>query len=66
MVCKEDTMYKEIFYSPFEVNTKEEAESILSQIREAHPASSGWKELNAFVEQLPNGKFRAVREHEKA
>jgi len=38
---------------------------VLEEIRAAHPASYGWREINAWIEKLPNGKFRAVREHVK-
>ena len=54
--------YHETFISGFQTNTKGEAYSILQKIREAH---TGWVEENAFVEELPNGKFRAVRVHYK-
>ena len=57
--------FHEIFKSPFEKNTREEAMRVLDEIRAAHPASHGWREINARIEQLPNGKYRAVREHEK-
>lgn len=58
-------MYKEKFISPYEKQTEEEALRVLNEIREAHPNSSGWVEVRGYVEKLPNGKYRAVREHEK-
>ena len=57
--------YHEVFKSPFEKNTEKEAQALLDKIRAAHPESHGWKEINSYIEKLPNGKFRAVREHEK-
>lgn len=58
-------MYTEIFRSPYEKQTEEEALRVLNEIREAHPISSGWVEKCGYVEKLPNGKYRAVREHKK-
>lgn len=57
--------FKEIFVSPFEKSTEGDALRVLQQIRDAHPASSGWVEIRGFAEQLPNGNFIAVREHVK-
>ncbi len=57
--------FREIFVSPFEKDTEAEAMRVLQAIRSAHPSSYGWKEIKAYVEKLPNGKFRAVREHIK-
>lgn len=57
-------VYSEVFRSPFERDSEKEAERVLDAIRECHPASSGWKEIRGYVEKLPNGKFRAVREHQ--
>lgn len=57
--------FRETFVSPFEKETRADALRVLQAIREAHPASSGWVELNGYVEELPNGKYRVVREHEK-
>ena len=58
-------IYSEVFTSPFQKKTREEAQRVLDEIRANHPASRGWRELNAYVEKLPNGMFRAVREHAK-
>ena len=58
-------VYREVFVSPFEKDTEGEALKVLQSIRESHPAICGWKEIRGFVEQLPNGKYRAVREHAK-
>ena len=60
--CTSNT-YEEVFISPFEKDTKGDALRTLQQIRDAHPASCGWIEIDAFAEQLPNGKWRAVRHH---
>ncbi|MBQ2916859.1 MAG: hypothetical protein IJE59_01575 [Clostridia bacterium] len=57
--------FEEVFKSPFEKNTEKEALDVLQEIRECHPASAGWVELNAYAEKLPNGKWRAVRQHAK-
>lgn len=56
-------VFQETFRSPFETDTEKDALRVLEAIREAHPASSGWVEIHGFVEKLPNGKYRAVREH---
>lgn len=55
--------YAETFVSPFQQDTLSDAKRTLIQIREAHPANFGWIEKRAFVEQLSNGKWRAVRVH---
>lgn len=57
--------FHEVFKSPFEKETEGAALDVLQEIRKAHPASKGWVELNSYVEHLPNGKWRAVREHAK-
>ena len=56
-------VYREVFVSPFHKETERDALKVLQAIREAHPEKSGWKEIRGFVEKLPNGKYRAVREH---
>ena len=56
-------VFREIFRSPFEKETEDSALKVLQQIRAVHSAEYGWKEIRGFVEKLPNGKFRAVREH---
>lgn len=55
----------ETFVSPFEKETRADALRVLQAIRDAHPESSGWVEIDGGVEQLPNGKWRAFRVHEK-
>ena len=65
---KEDLMmaiYTETFVSPFEKNTKSDALKVLEAIRQTHDSAHGWVEIEGYVEQLPNGKWRAVRKHEK-
>ncbi len=57
--------FKETFKSPFDKDTREEAEEVLDKIRASHPATSGWEEIEAHIEELPNGKYRAVRTHQK-
>ena len=58
-----EAVYREIFRSPFQKDSEQEALRVLQAIRAAHPLSSGWTEIRGYIEQLPNGKFRAVREH---
>lgn len=56
-------VYQEVFRSPFEKDSQSDALRVLDAIRASHPASSGWVELYGSVDQLPNGKWRAVRAH---
>ncbi len=65
MYSNNEKDYEEIFESPYQKETKGDALKTLQAIRDAHPASSGWVEIEGFVEQLPNGKWRAVRHHKK-
>lgn len=62
---KKEFSFEEVFKSPFEKETEGDALNVLQAIRDTHPASKGWVELNAYVEKLPNGKWRAVRHHAK-
>ena len=57
------SVYREVFISPFEKETEGDALRVLQAIRDVHPADRGWTEIRGFVEKLPNGKYRAVREH---
>lgn len=57
--------FRETFVSPFERTTEGEALKVLEAIRSSHSTANGWTEIEGFVEQLPNGKWRAVRIHEK-
>lgn len=59
------SVYEETFVSPFERDTEDEANEVLNKIRDAHPASAGWKEEYGIIERLSNGKYRAVRKHKK-
>ena len=54
---------KERFVSASGYSSKQGAERILQRIREAHPASSGWTEIEAGFELHPDG-WHAYREHE--
>lgn len=56
---------RKTFVSPFEKNTESDASKVLQSIRECHPKTDGWEEIRGFVEKLPSGKYRAVREHEQ-
>lgn len=60
-----EQIFEETFISPFEKDTEIDALKVLDDIRKEHDASQGWVERNAYVEQLPNGKWRAVRQHAK-
>ncbi len=64
MMAKRE-VYREVFISPFEKDTEGEALNVLQSIRSCHPSMYGWEEIRGFVEKLPNGKYRAVREHAK-
>lgn len=57
--------YEEIFVSPFGKNTEDEATRVLNSIRESHPESNGWVEIEGYVEQKADGKWYAVRHHEQ-
>lgn len=54
---------RERFFSPFGKETKEAAEKVLTNIRLAHPESSGWKEISAGIELHSDG-WHAYRVHE--
>lgn len=56
-------VFEEIFISPFHKSTKGDALKVLDSIRSSHPESSGWVEIDGFVEKLPDGSWRAVRRH---
>ena len=56
-------VFEESFRSGFQKETKSDALQTLSSIRASHPASDGWVELDGYVDQLPNGKWIAVRHH---
>ncbi len=58
-------IFRETFISPFQKDTREEAYKVLEAIRDAHPTYYGWVEIDGYVEKLSNGKWRAVRVHEK-
>lgn len=58
-------VYSETFPSPFEKDTKGDALNALDDIRRSHPSEDGWVEIFGGVEQLPNGKWRAYRTHQK-
>ena len=58
--------YEEVFKSPSETaGSIDHALKVLDEIRKAHPASKGWVELNAYIEQVSGGRYRAVRHHAK-
>ena len=54
--------YEETFRSAFPKPTKELAEKVLDSIREVHDSAHGWLELDARIEETPEG-FIAVRHH---
>jgi len=57
--------FNETFKSPFEKDTYEDAMVVLNEIRKVHSIANGWTEIDAYIEARPNGKYRAVRIHEK-
>ena len=57
-------VFIETFRSPFGKRTSNEAWRVLDQIRESHPESKGWHELDAGVELRSNGLWYAWRKHE--
>ena len=59
------TTFKEIFKSPYEKDTYDDARKVLDEIRAVHSLKNGWTEIDAYIESLPNGKFRAVIIHQK-
>ena len=65
VITMTENYFEEVFRSPFEKNTEEDALRVLEAIRSCHPAEYGWEEIKGFVEQLPNGKWRAVRHHRR-
>ena len=50
-------------YITCEKDTEDDALRVLDDIRSIHSSDYGWVEIKGFVEQLPNGKWRAVRHH---
>ena len=54
---------EETIVSPFEKESKDDALKVLEEIRKVHDSRHGWFEVIGTVEQLPNGKWRAVRRH---
>jgi len=57
--------FRETFKSPFYKDSYEEAMEVLNQIRKTHSIENGWTEIDAYVEKMANGKYRAVRIHQK-
>jgi len=51
-------MVEKKFTSVYEVNTHRKAEKLLDELRSKIPF--GWKERDAYVQKLENGKFRVV------
>ncbi|MCI8273566.1 MAG: hypothetical protein HFJ55_05745 [Clostridia bacterium] len=54
--------HEEIFRSPFAKPTREAAEEVLKMIRTQYSHYYGWVELDAWIEETPNG-FVAMRHH---
>ena len=46
-------------------DSKAQAHYKLQSIRDHFNEAAGWHEIDGYVEQLPNGKWQAVRVHEK-
>ncbi len=55
--------YEETFRSASVRPTKESAMRLLDEIRSIHSANYGWVEIDAWIEQVPGGGYRAVRHH---
>ena len=64
-MLNERDYYIETFRSPFEKETEKEALKVLQEIRNVHSSEHGWEELEGYIEELSNGKYRAVRKHAK-
>lgn len=60
-----ERLYVERFEGPCDYSTLKDVEQKLNAVREAHPKSSGWQEIDAYAKKLPNGRYKAVRWHYK-
>ena len=59
-----EKVFEEVFTSPGNQPTKEDAEFVLNRTREQHPTSDGWVEFAGYVEPHPDDRgWRAVRHH---
>ena len=56
-------VFSETFRSPAVFDNKAEALKVLDNIRESHPSSLGWIEIDSYVAQATSGKWYAVRDH---
>ena len=56
-------IFEEVFKTPANFWTKQQAEDVLNSIRESHNSSCGWVEFEAQTEKMSNGLWRAVRHH---
>ena len=56
-------VFRAVSISHFERETEQDALRDLDAIRNNYPQKDGWKEIRGFVEKLPNGNFRAIRQH---
>ena len=54
--------YEETFISPVALSTEESAQRVLDAIRAQHSKENGWIELDARIDETPEG-FVAVRHH---
>ena len=57
-------IFEETIVSVCGYPTDTEALKVLNEIRKAHPSSSGWEELGAYIEKRSDG-YHAVRHHRK-
>lgn len=51
--------YETTYRSPYQQETREEAERELERMKKMCPASQGWLKLKDYIERTPRG-FRAV------
>ena len=54
--------YEETFRSPFARPTRDSAREVQDAIRAEHNSAYGWAELEAWIDETPQG-FVAVRRH---
>lgn len=60
-----ERIFKETFRSPFGKETESDALKVLDSIREAHSEKDGWREIEGYAEKRADGKWYAIRIHEK-
>lgn len=58
-------VFEENFISPHDYSHRSEALHKLKAIREGHPSSYGWVEIDFTLHQLPNGNWHLEVHHAK-